>query len=63
VGPQWQRCPSWEFHLCSLLRNWYLGDTHHILSSVQASWTELDCPKFLQTPHWDVSWPTLGLFA
>jgi hypothetical protein len=30
------------------------------LSSGQASPWELDHPKFLQTPHWDVSWTTLG---
>jgi hypothetical protein len=35
----------------------------HILSSVQASPWELDHSKSLQTPHWDVSWPTLGPFA
>jgi hypothetical protein len=23
----------------------------------------LDLPKFLQTLHWDVSWPTLGPYA
>jgi hypothetical protein len=23
----------------------------------------LDLPKFPQTPHWDVSWPTLGPYA
>jgi hypothetical protein len=63
VDPWWWRHPSQEVHLYSLLRNWYLGDAHHILSLVQASLWRLDHPKFLQTPHWDVSWPTLGLFT
>jgi hypothetical protein len=30
------------------------------MSSDQASPWILDHPKFLRTPHWDVSWPTLG---
>jgi hypothetical protein len=30
------------------------------LSSGQASPWELDHPKFLQTPHWDVFWLILG---
>jgi hypothetical protein len=33
------------------------------LSSDQASPWELDLPEFLQTPHWDVSWPTLGPYT
>jgi hypothetical protein len=33
------------------------------LSSGQASPWELDHPKFLQTPHWDVFWPILGPYA
>jgi hypothetical protein len=63
VGPWWQKYPSWESHLYSFLRDRYLRDTHHILSSVQDSSWRLDHPIFLQTPHWDVSWSTLGPFT
>jgi hypothetical protein len=48
------------FHISlSLLRIWYFGDARHISPQVRPSPWELDHPKFLQTPHWDVSWPTL----
>jgi hypothetical protein len=43
----------------SLLRTWYFGDACHISPQVRPSPWELDHPKFLQTLHWDVSWPTL----
>jgi hypothetical protein len=35
----------------------------HISPQVRPSPWELNHPKFLQTPHWDVSRPTLGLSA
>jgi hypothetical protein len=44
----------------SLLRAWYFRDARHISPQVRPSPWELDRPKFLQTPQWDVSWPTLG---
>jgi hypothetical protein len=50
VGPWWWRHPSREFHLYSLLRNKYLGEAHHILSSVEASPWELNHPNSLRLP-------------
>jgi hypothetical protein len=61
-GPLWWRHFLWVLHISLSLspEDLIFWGCPPYLSSGQASPWELDRPKFLQTPHWDVSWPTLG---
>jgi hypothetical protein len=66
VEPPWSRSSLWGLFSTFLsLSPEDLIFRGHLpyLSSGQAFTMELDCPKFLQTPQWDVSWPTLGSSA
>jgi hypothetical protein len=47
-------------HFSLSLEDLIFWDNCHISPQVRPSPWKLDHPKFLQTPHWDVSWPTLG---
>jgi hypothetical protein len=61
--PLWWRHSLWVLHISLSLEDLIFQGCLPYLSSGQASPWELDHPKFLQTPHWDVFWPILGPYA